>query len=267
VRLNEAVVIWMCGECTNAMTIPAPAASYDDHQFFQLAGLDEPRWRRYSSQLVDFITRHDTGRGRLLDVGCSHGFLVEEAARRGFLAEGVEPSRSGAEYCRQRGLAVRHGYLEEGTFPPRTFDVLVMAHVIEHLADPISLLRTARRVLSQAGLLCLSQTNYSGTLPRLLGRRWPYWVAHEHYYHFTPEGIERVLNAAGFERVALELVPLGYYPDFRLRSLRLIPGIALNTFDYLVSRWRIGWPYRGDQMYVLARARAAKGAAPRQPGP
>lgn len=254
VRFKTGTGIWACSDCANALTVPVPAARYDDHQFFTHARLDEPRWRAYSAQLVDFILRRLGRVGQLLDVGCSHGLLLEEAARRGFTAQGIEPSRSGVEYCRRRGLTVRHGYLEEGAFPPATFDVVVMAHVIEHAADPFSLLRTARTILKPEGVVCLSQTNYEGTLPRLLGRRWHYWVVDEHYYHFSPGGMERVLRRTGLDVRALELRPLGYHLECTPSNPRLLPAQLLNALEYLISRLRIGWPYRGDQMYVLAAA-------------
>lgn len=137
-------------------------------------------------------------------------------------------------------------------FPPHSFDIIVMSHVIEHVIDPIQLLKIASKVLSPKGVLCLCQTNYQGTLPRYLKRYWNYWVQHEHYYHFSSQGICYILQNAGLQVIAEELLPLGYQLDFRVTSLRRISTIALNTINYIISRWRLGFPYRGDQMFVLA---------------
>ncbi len=253
VSLRGGTRILSCADCTNGITDPPPSAEYDDHPFFEWVTHDEARWRSYSRQTVDFITRRGPASGRLLDVGCSHGLLLEEARAAGFDATGVEPSASAVAHCRGRGLAVRHGYLHEETFAGEQFDVIVLSHVVEHVPDPAALLRVAAGLLAPDGVICLCQTNYEGTLPRLLGRRWEYWVAHEHYHHFSAHGIAHLLSRAGLRACAVELAPLGYHWDFAVPTPRSAARVVLNTFNCVVTRLRIGLPYRGDQMYVLAR--------------
>lgn len=245
--------IFVCQNCTNALTYPRPDASYEDHPFFSHVKDDEDRWRSYSKQIAKFIQRYYSSTGSLLDVGCSHGLLLEETQKIGFAVQGIEPSHSAAEYCLSRGLQVHHGYLVDGMFPAQSFDVVVMSHVIEHVSEPMPLLKLARDILSAQGVLCLCQTNYQGTLPRYLGQRWNYWVEHEHYYHFSLQGIRYILEKAGFEVIAEELLPLGYPLNLKIENLSQIPSIALEIVNYGISRWRIGWPFQGDQMYILAR--------------
>lgn len=252
VTLRAGTRVLSCAGCTNGVTVPTPEAAYDDHPFYSHVHESEPRWRGYSRQVAQFLARHGRTSGRLLDVGCSHGLLLEEAQQIGLEAEGIEPSRAAVEHCRRRGLAVRHGYLEPGAYPPGSFDVVVMSHVVEHVRDAEGLVRTAGALLAPDGVLCLCQTNYTGTLARWLGRRWDYWVEHEHYYHFSPRGIEVLLRRAGLRRVTLELLPLGYHWDFARSSGRSLRGIAANTLNCAVSGLQLGLPYEGDQMYVLA---------------
>ena len=61
-----------------------------------------------------------------------------------------------------------------------------------------------------------------------------------------------MLSRVGLEVRALELRPLGYHLECTLTNPRRVPAQLLNVLEYLVSRLRIGVPYRGDQMYVLA---------------
>ena len=83
--------IYICQDCTNALTLPPPAPSYDEHQFCTAAQSNEALWRSYMRQVVEFVQRYYGASGRLLDVGCAHGLLLEEAQRLGFEAEGIEP--------------------------------------------------------------------------------------------------------------------------------------------------------------------------------
>lgn len=100
VALKDGYKIFICQNCTNALTLPTPNATYDDHPFFSQVSLDEVRWRLYSQQIAKFIRNHYEPPARLLDVGCSHGLLLEETQKLGFNVQGLEPSRSAVDYCR-----------------------------------------------------------------------------------------------------------------------------------------------------------------------
>ena len=149
------------------------------------------------------LARHEPT-GRLLDVGCHTGIFLEVARRAGWEACGVEPSRWSADRARARGLQVVDGTLAAAELPEGSFDVVTMWDVVEHLADPLAELRRARRLLRPGGLLALSTMNVEAWFPRLLGRRWP-WYMQMHLYYFTPRTLGRMLERAGFRMV--EAVP------------------------------------------------------------
>jgi SAM-dependent methyltransferase len=140
-----------------------------------------------------------------------------------------------------------------GSYPPGSFDVVVMSHVVEHVEDPIEFVRTAAELLTPDGVLCLCQTNYRGTLPRWLGRRWQYWVAHEHYHHFSRQGIEALLARAGLVVSAVELPSLGYHWAPSFRDVDAVKRTLMSVVTVLTTRLRLGYPYEGDQLYVLAQ--------------
>jgi len=245
--------VYACSGCTNAYTFPQPGqVSYDEHRFADHYQKDEPRWRSYATPILKFIGRQVPS-GRLLDVGCAGGLLIDEALRLGYQAEGIEPSSVGVSYCLQRGLQVRRGYFEADTYPSETFSVVVLAHVVEHVPDALALLRSARRVLRPNGVLCLSQTNYLGTIPKTFGRYWPYWVPQEHLVHFSPSGLRALLAKAGFEVVAHQFSSLDYPVNLELSNFRHWPGTGLFAVLRVISRLHLGLPFQGDQMYVLAR--------------
>ena len=97
--------------------------------------------------------RRTSRSGRLLDVGCGHGLLLDEARRRGYDTVGLELSREAAEHAREAlGLDVRELPLEgfsEGTNgdSPGGFDVVVLADVLEHLDDPVDAIDRCARLL------------------------------------------------------------------------------------------------------------------------
>src|SRR5919199_623040 len=100
---------------------------------------EEPGRRRTASRLLAMVGRHAAA-GPLLDVGCGHGLLLDEARRRGYDVEGLELSASAAAYARDvLGLHVHERTLEE--HDRGDYAAIVLADVLEHLDDPRAAIR------------------------------------------------------------------------------------------------------------------------------
>lgn len=100
------------------------------------------------------VLRRLAGRRRVLDVGCARGLLAAELARRGHEVVGIEGDPRLAEEARAARLAVVVGDAEDPDLWAALdgrFDAVVMAHVLEHLADPWQVLRLARERLAPGG--------------------------------------------------------------------------------------------------------------------
>ena len=99
-------------------------------------------------------------RGRLLDVGSGNGLFLHQMKRLGGAVAGVELDGRAASVARAKfGLEVFEGPLEEATFPDEYFDAITMNHVIEHVLDPVGLLKECRRVLRPGGKLVVTTLN------------------------------------------------------------------------------------------------------------
>src|SRR6266704_2419009 len=115
---------------------------------------------------------------------------------------GVEPSEVASARARQRSLDVVTGYFPNSQVRG-PFDAVVLSQVLEHLADPGACLAEIARITPN-GYLLLVQTNYRGLVPRLQRGRWYAWAPQQHFWHFTPGGLSRILSEAGFTLVACE---------------------------------------------------------------
>jgi SAM-dependent methyltransferase len=137
------------------------------------AYLDEEAGRRRTARrLLDAVARHVPA-GRLLDVGCGHGLLVDEAARRGYAAEGLELARAAAHHARDAlGLTVRELPLEAPELDDERFDVIVLADVLEHVEDPCATLDRCVALLADGGVLLLVTPDPASPTARLAGARW-----------------------------------------------------------------------------------------------
>ena len=126
-------------ECAHCGTVHQPGLPAG-HQLTDLyrgmsdeAYLSEEDGRRATSgRLLDLIGRHVPA-GALLDVGCGHGLLLDEARKRGYSVTGLELSETARGYARGvLGLDVRDQTVEElsagGSADP--FQVILLADVI-----------------------------------------------------------------------------------------------------------------------------------------
>lgn len=132
----------------------------------------------------------------LLDVGAANGLLVEVANTAGLDAVGVEPSASLAAAARARGLDVRTGALPMADLADRTFDLVTLVDVVEHVGDPVALLRACRAQMAPGGHLLVVTPDATSIAARALGRRW-WHLRLAHVGYFTRPTLTDALARAG----------------------------------------------------------------------
>jgi SAM-dependent methyltransferase len=195
--------------------------------------------------------------GRVADLGCWTGFLLDEARGRGWQAEGIEPSAFAASFARERlGLDVREQPLSEARLDAGAFAAVVMGDVIEHLPDPGTALDRAAAALAPGGALCLMLPDAGSRLARALGRRW--WsVLPTHVQYFTRASLLCLLGRHGFVPVHVATQPkafsVGYYLG-RLGGYSPPLGRGLVAAARAAGVADLMWaPDFGDRMLVIAR--------------
>jgi SAM-dependent methyltransferase len=224
----------------------------DDHY------LDEERGRRATARrLLDEIGRHAPS-GRLLDVGCGHGLLLDEARERGYQAEGLELSEHAAAHARDElGLPIRDRTLADLAAepdPPR-YNAIVLADVLEHLDDPVTSIDDCARLLDPGGVLCVVTPDPGSRTARFAGANW--WGFLPAHTYLLPRMTLREL----LERRGLDVA--GDIPLVRSFSLRYwMAGFAERggAIGRAVTLLRRAVPARvrvslslGDERVIVAR--------------
>lgn len=132
---------------------------------------------------------------RALDVGCGIGIMVRYLRFLGFDAEGVEISEDGVEYARRElGLEnVRRGTVQEAGYPAASFSLVTLVHVVEHLDDPVPVLREVFRILEPGGLVYVE-------LPCSERDPSDYYID-DHFWFYSPDSLRRLLSCVGFRDV------------------------------------------------------------------
>jgi 2-polyprenyl-3-methyl-5-hydroxy-6-metoxy-1,4-benzoquinol methylase len=100
-------------------------------------------------------------KGRLLDLGSGPGTLLMIAREKyGYEVQGVEPASAAAEVANRYGVPTYCGTVEEfAAQHPEKFDAITAFEVLEHVADPLSFLTAAKKLLNRKGILLLSMPN------------------------------------------------------------------------------------------------------------
>ena len=137
------------------------------------------------------------GGRRLLDVGCGDGSLVAYLSGLGWDAEGIDVDSAAVAAARRQGLRVQLGTLASEPYPPRSFDVLTMSHVIEHVIDPIALLRDCHRVLKPGGTLVLFTPNVESWGHDRFREAWLGLDPPRHLYLFRSATLRTCLDRSG----------------------------------------------------------------------
>ena len=146
---------------------------------------------------------------RILDIGSGPGFFLKLGKERGWETLGIEPSEQAAEHARGLGLEIVKEFLSEDNADRfGAFDVVHLHEVLEHIPDPVGMLRLVKRLLNTGGLLCVVVPNdynpFQYTLRTVCGYE-PWWVAPPHHInYFDFNSLSRLLTAHGFEVVLRE---------------------------------------------------------------
>lgn len=229
VARRDAWTVFRCAGCTNGFLsgVGGPDALAETADWFQrlpeARGILRRRWRAVGSvwKALVFGSEFEARKlrrvlrfkeaGRLLDIGCANGEFLG-VARRHFEVQGVEVSPTALEQARASlGARVFAGDLLEAGFPGETFDVITLFSTVEHLKDPVAVLRECRRLLRDGGILVIKTPNFSSLNRRVLRSRWSGYKLPEHRFFFTPGGICHLFAHAG-----LEPLPSAWFDRFPL---------------------------------------------------
>lgn len=133
----------------------------------------------------------------ILDVGCGTGeYITRPIGALGYNILGIDVDSASIQKAKQQTLRnnIRFAHFAPSDFPKETFDVVICSEVLEHLHDPLALLKKIHRVLEHHGLLILTTPNGYG------------WFEFEKFLYdklqlkYAYQGIKWMLKKVGVRR-------------------------------------------------------------------
>jgi len=185
----------------------------------ELEGLRQLRVNN-SNVILEALSRFGTLDGlELLDVGCSYGWFMEVARKRGIIPHGLDYQKEKAEKAIANGLDIKTGYFPEDVESSKRYDIIAFNDVLEHFKDVDRALKSSRKFMRDGGKLIIAYPDSNGFYYRLalllflLGwkapffRMWQKGYPSPHLYYFNSRNLEKLVSSYGFRLIEDREVP------------------------------------------------------------
>ena len=185
--------------------------NYHAYQFNEAEfGLVHKVRRRLEARRMLALCGNLPPNARILDVGCGDGFhlsLLYEFGEPSWILEGIDASLRAAEAAQAAGLEVHRATVEEVKLPPASYDLALLIATIEHVADPVAVLKAVRQLLKPGGRAVIVTDNTDTLDFRLSHKRvWGGYHFPRHWNLFNRKSLQLLAMAAGMKVVAVESV-------------------------------------------------------------
>lgn len=227
-----------CSKCGLAFTFPRPS---------ELERYYPSKYRSYRPIVCQLLhalyawrvkkwVKVNANASSVLEIGCGPGLMLDAFRRLGCRVIGIERNQEVAEIGR-RGLGLEIVSTPIEKFPSdMRFDLILMFHVLEHIQDPVELLRECAARLSPKGVLIISVPNFSSWQSHFAGAKWFHLDVPRHLTHFTAGTLSSALERVGLQPTSISFASLEHDPFGWIESVISHATRRMNT----LSRFLMG---------------------------
>jgi len=185
----------------------------------------------YPSKLAELLIKRFSLDNSIFDIGCGQGDMLRAFDREGLSCKGVDLSPSSKERCSPIEVLI-HDLSKELPLEDCSISNIFSKSVIEHLTNPILLLKEMYRTLEVEGKIIVMTPSWEHTY-------WgPFYIDPTHIRPFTKKSLEDAMKMSGFKEVKVE-----YF--YQLPFLWKFPFFkpAINLFSKIPLPYR---PYKNS---------------------
>ena len=213
---EKNVKIIECSACGFSHMYPLPSPEsleliyknqyYSEDKSDYIEGQENERdwwFLNYSSRL-NKIKNLMGGTGRILDIGSGPGLFLQAAMQSGWKALGIEPNNLAADHARSLGCEVIESFLDDIEINKiGKFNAIHCSEVLEHLVDPISVVKKMKDFLEKDGLVYCLVPNDFNKIQSIITEKMKYkkwWVSTPHHInYFKHETLINLFTKIGFK--------------------------------------------------------------------
>ena len=223
IEINQEIKIYECRSCSLAYVDPFPIDSSDiyEKKYFKKSlvsydKLREYRINRFGLERLKLIKKYITS-GSILDIGCGVGWFLEAAKKDGFKVYGQEVSSDLADYTKNSlNIKVFENDVCEIDLK---FDVITMFDLIEHVSNPLKLVRDCKQLLNPGGIILAFTPNYDSLGIAEMGKDSSLVCPPAHLTYFTKKSVTELakkedMNLLHYETKGMDIADLAAYYNF-----------------------------------------------------
>ena len=149
---------------------------------------------------LNLINSLQPKKGKILDIGAGTGEFLSVAQQDGWQTTGVEPSDKAKQIAINKGVSFVEAIAQ---LEDRSFDVITMWHVLEHVPDLDHQIKELKRLLKPTGSLIIAVPNFKSFDAQYYGKFWAAYDVPIHFWHFSKTAIQKL-----FQKEQMELVKI-----------------------------------------------------------
>ncbi len=183
----------------------------------------------------------------VLEIGGGNGFFLEAVRSLGDIRVlGVEPSLDAINKAHPDiKPALIQDIMRAGIVPSNSFDVCTMFHTLDHLPDPIAVLKECINSLKPGGILIIAVHNERAFSAKLMGEKSPIFdVEHTHLY--SKKTAELLFQKLGLTNVKVRSYRNHYSLAYLLHLLPISrtfrASVLSSEFGTVLSRIKVNLP-------------------------
>jgi len=171
VRDSKKHKIIRCLKCNHMQLYPIPTLN-DEKKFYDENLQDKnindvgsiKRARRKmmpdNTRRAELVSKIITKRSRILEIGSGHGFFLDIMKKNGYDISGFEISKEKRKYSKKvTKVPVLDININEKIPTVKPFDIVVLFHTLEHIIDPVILLKNIKKLLKPKGKVLVEVPN------------------------------------------------------------------------------------------------------------
>lgn len=237
ISLNHQPEIWVCGQCSSGFVqniIPETTTT----TLYSMSRAGD-RWSRIpfdqskTSEVVHAMSLVFKDKGRVLDVGCNTGELLDFAGTFGCVTSGLEYSDDSREVIRGKGHTPYQAFDEISD----QFEIITAFDLIEHLYDIPTFLSTCHDKLVKGGKLIVLTGDIQSVSARASGAHWWYVQYPEHIVFPSRLFFESLSNFKLENWVPTYAAAAYNYPFYRTLLSHFKRMVTLKKYNGLPSRF------------------------------
>jgi len=199
---------------------------------------------------------------RVLDIGCGFCETLGYHKNRGCEVYGVEADETAQRIADEYGFNLHIGLFDPNNYDENFFDYVTLNYVVEHLNEPIDVMRGVAKVLKPGGRLVFNIPNPYCLARYFFGKRWDDWHTPYHLHFFSRTSIEIALAKAGLEvesskTITWSILLLYQWVHLFIRERQGVPSPLSKTVgEFFDEEQRKRWDVRLYQVLKFIRIHA-----------